>query len=181
MNSSEGTTPEAVAGLAAGLVELDALLAALSDTDYARRGAGVFSSSIGDHVRHCLDHVRALVEGVAAGRIDYDARTRGTPIEVDCGLARTEIARLLAELRTIAGQSFVLPVSVTVTFRDDAPPTWVESTLGRELGFVASHTVHHGALIAAIARTLGHAPPAEFGVAPATIAHLRRVAVEAGR
>jgi uncharacterized damage-inducible protein DinB len=52
----------------------------------------------------------------------------------------------------------------------------VETTVGRELAFVLSHTVHHNALIAVMARTLGVPVPDLFGYAPSTIAHLEKAA-----
>jgi hypothetical protein len=55
------------------------------------------------------------------------------------------------------------------------PPTEVETTVGRELAFVLSHTVNHNALIAVMALTLGVPVPDRFGYAPSTIAHLEEV------
>ena len=47
------------------------------------------------------------------------------------------------------------------------------SSIGRELAFVASHTVHHFALLAAHCQQHGIPTPADFGKAPATVAHER--------
>jgi hypothetical protein len=48
----------------------------------------------------------------------------------------------------------------------------VETTVGREFAFVLSHTVHHNALIAVIAKLLGVQVPERFGYAPSTLAYL---------
>jgi uncharacterized damage-inducible protein DinB len=48
--------------------------------------------------------------------------------------------------------------------------------VGRELQFLASHTLHHYALIAALLRLQGVEPGEEFGVAPGTLEHRRRLA-----
>jgi hypothetical protein len=61
-----------------------------------------------------------------------------------------------------------------VTVSSAGPPVEVETTLGRELAFVLSHTVHHNALIDVIAKTLGVLVPDRFGYAPSTIAHLEK-------
>ena len=45
------------------------------------------------------------------------------------------------------------------------------SSIGRELGFLLSHTIHHCALIAVMMRLRGLATPPGFGVAPATMRH----------
>jgi hypothetical protein len=44
----------------------------------------------------------------------------------------------------------------------------VRSTLGRELAFVASHTIHHFAIVALLLRDMGIGVPARFGYAPST-------------
>jgi uncharacterized damage-inducible protein DinB len=61
-------------------------------------------------------------------------------------------------------------------FHHEMPSVEVETTVGRELVFVLSHTVHHNALIAVMARTLGVSVPDRFGYAPSTLAHLERPA-----
>ncbi|UCF67889.1 MAG: DinB family protein [Acidobacteriota bacterium] len=47
--------------------------------------------------------------------------------------------------------------------------TWSRSSVGRELRFLLSHTVHHFAIIGLMLRMLGGEPPAAFGVAPSTL------------
>jgi hypothetical protein len=49
----------------------------------------------------------------------------------------------------------------------------VRSTLARELRALASHTIHHYALVAVVLRLRGVAVPAHFGVAPSTWADAR--------
>lgn len=56
----------------------------------------------------------------------------------------------------------------------DGPTRAMRSTVARELLFVVSHTVHHNAIIGAIAALLGVRTPERFGYAPSTIAYLRR-------
>ena len=50
------------------------------------------------------------------------------------------------------------------------------STVRRELIFLVSHTVHHYALIAVMLRHQAVGLPADFGVAPSTLRHQRRLA-----
>jgi len=51
---------------------------------------------------------------------------------------------------------------------------WVFSNLARELQFLASHTVHHYALIALTLTALGVPVDADFGMAPSTLRHAER-------
>jgi hypothetical protein len=53
-------------------------------------------------------------------------------------------------------------------------PRWSDSSAGRELQFLISHTVHHYAVVAILLRLQGCDAAAEnpdFGVAPSTLAH----------
>ncbi|MBM4187475.1 MAG: hypothetical protein FJ206_09205 [Gemmatimonadetes bacterium] len=49
--------------------------------------------------------------------------------------------------------------------------SWSRSTLGRELQFLVSHSVHHFALIKLLLANDGPVLPREFGVAPSTLSH----------
>jgi uncharacterized damage-inducible protein DinB len=49
-----------------------------------------------------------------------------------------------------------------------------ETSLGRELAFVLSHTIHHNALISVMAMLMGVSVPERFGYAPSTIAYLEK-------
>lgn len=158
--------------LAELLNELDAALGAVTDEQYVQNPVGVVASSVGGHVRHCLDHVEALLGGIASGRVDYDQRTRGTIVERDRSAARAAIRRQCADVAMLGDELADCGVRLSATFAADAPPTHVTSTLGREALFVLSHTVHHNALIAAMCRTLNIRLPERFGYAPATVAYL---------
>jgi hypothetical protein len=56
---------------------------------------------------------------------------------------------------------------------DAEGPEWSESTVGRELQFLVSHTVHHFALIRLLLGGEGPVLGPDFGVAPSTVAHTR--------
>jgi uncharacterized damage-inducible protein DinB len=134
----------------------------------------VASSSVGAHVRHCLDHVEALLTGVECGEIDYDRRQRGTDVESDRDAALRVLRRQERRLLDFDPYPESLPLRLSTTIASMLPPIVVDTTLGRELAFVLSHTVHHNALIAVVARAVGVAVPERFGYAPSTIAHLER-------
>jgi len=152
------------AGQVACLLEqLAGVIAHLDDAHYRLERAREVSGSVGGHVRHCLDHVAALVSGLETGYIDYDARVRGTAIESRRETALAEIARLAARLESVARCSPDTPVWVDVGSADFAP-----STLARELAFVSSHTIHHFALVALLLHDVGVRVPPRFGYAPST-------------
>lgn len=156
------------------LDELARVVVSLTDEQYVQNPAGAVTSSVGAHVRHCLDHVRALLSGVEAGTIDYDSRRRGTNIETSRWAAILAMRESAEVLHAIPADAFDRPVEVSLTTTSRGPAVLAGSTLGREAAYVLSHTIHHNALIGAMVKTLGGSVPPRFGYAPATLAYLRR-------
>lgn len=145
------------------LDQLATVVAQLDDSHYRAVRTREVSGSVGGHVRHCLDHVAALVRGRENGHVDYDARVRGTAVESRRDAALEEIARLIECLQKLASCSQDTPVWVDLGSPDFAP-----STLARELAFISSHTIHHFALVALLLHDMGVRVPPRFGYAPST-------------
>jgi uncharacterized damage-inducible protein DinB len=143
----------------------------LRDDQYAQRPVGVIPGSVGAHVRHCLDHVAALGAARATGRLDYDHRERGTPVETDRAAALAAVRDHAAELLGWTADDLSTDVRLRVTLTADGEPVEVGTTLGRELAYAVSHTIHHNAILGAMVRTLGGSPPERFGYAPSTLRH----------
>jgi uncharacterized damage-inducible protein DinB len=153
------------------LQQLQAVVACLSDGQYAQRPVGVVNSSIGLHVRHCLDHVRSLLVAIETGELDYDQRDRGTEIESDRAAALASIKSLRNCLANLNEHVIEQPLRLSVLMTSDGVPFRFQTSVGREMAYVLSHTIHHNALVGTMVRTLGGWLPDRFGYAPATIAH----------
>lgn len=154
------------------LEHLAGVIRGLDDSAYGRipsEGGG----SIGAHVRHCLDHVEALLGGAAGGRLDYDRRSRGSLVEARRDAALETIERLDRGLAALEAADLARPLAVVSLLAAESPPAEMTSTLGREIAYVASHTTHHNALIGWLARAAGQRVPDGFGYAAATLAWLR--------
>lgn len=127
-------------------------------------------ASPGAHARHVLDVLECLFEGLEARAVDYTERKRRPDVERCPEVGLREMRRGLERIRRLEREDDDLPLQV----RSDAGQSWTRSTLARELQFVATHVVHHYALIRL---TLSHqdieAPP-DFGVAASTLAHRDR-------
>jgi uncharacterized damage-inducible protein DinB len=156
------------------LDEMCHVVGGLSDAQYVQKPVGVMSSSIGGHVRHWLDHVSALLASVETGRLSYDHRERGTSIETDRWAALAAITQLAVRLRDLRASDLDRPLDVESLLAADDEPQTFGSTVGRELAYVVSHSVHHNAIIGAMVQTLGGRVPPRFGYAPSTIAHAAR-------
>ncbi|MBB6431293.1 DinB family protein [Algisphaera agarilytica] len=156
------------------LGQLARLVDQLDDTAYNTKPVTTYGGSIGGHVRHCLDHVSALLCGTHGDLIDYEARERGTDIETNPVSACSELQRLdtaLAELPEDVGQ---LEVTTSILLTPSGPALKAPSSVARELAFVLSHTIHHNAMIGGMAKALGSDVPADFGMAPGTLEHQRK-------
>lgn len=151
------------------LDDLGGVLMQVGTDQYRARPATGVSGSVGAHVRHVLDHVAALVEASSAGELCYDERQRGTRIEVDPAAALSQIYGLQLGLERMAArhQDQHVRVRSQIDRRGRCIASW--STLGRELAFVISHTIHHQAIIALLlAEGASVAVPERFGYAPST-------------
>jgi len=135
----------------------------------ARPGA----SSVGAQFRHILDHYAALFGGLPSRRVNYDARQRDRALEVDQVAAAAAARQWIGALDTLKAASGNLQLTVQSDSGGGPDhPDWRESSLGRELQFLASHTVHHYALIKLLLEGHGVRLDDDFGMAPSTRAHL---------
>lgn len=137
-------------------------------------GAPPYACPVGAHLRHVIEHYEALLLPPAIGLADYDARARDAELERCPRLARR---RLLALQTLVSGwPDLALDTPVRVRGQGGLAGDFsftVSSTLGRELVFVASHAVHHFALLQAHCQRHGIHTGDTFGMAPGTVAHER--------
>ena len=150
------------------------LLESLPDGLYTGTSPFTPGGTVGRHLRHCVDFFERFFDGVPAGRVDYSGRRRDPAVETSRAAALSRLAGLEARLAAAAGLDpgrsiLVRPEDDDSDPRD--PEAWSRSSIGRELRFLASHTLHHFALIAVLLRALGQHIDPEFGVAPSTLRH----------
>lgn len=148
------------------------LLERHSNESYDSSDIHTFGSSIGSHMRHVLDHYSSFLSGLESGTINYDARSRGTSDDriLKSGIGRAR--NVLSQLQEAAIDPDQ-PVNVIVSANTLEDEGRSQSTLARELKFLASHTVHHYALIAIASRMQGILTPESFGVAPSTLKYMQ--------
>jgi hypothetical protein len=141
---------------------------------HAGPGRPPYAGLVGSHLRHVIEHFEALLFPAVTGSVDYDSRPRDADLDASPHVARTRLQALQTALTDTTAASFAEPLQVLghgglegeCSFR-------VMSSLGRELAFVASHTIHHFALLADHCRRQGIPTPEGFGKAPSTRAHER--------
>jgi hypothetical protein len=139
----------------------------------ARRPLG-YAGPVGAHLRHVIEHYEALVFPAAHGVVDYDRRARDRELERSPAMARERLLAVRAQLNAWAPRALRMSVQVHGQSGTDGAFNFaVASSIARELVFLASHTVHHFALLAPHCRQHGIPMPADFGQAPSTVAHTR--------
>lgn len=167
--------PSACQGLSAAACHLLGqcrdLVESLNDAAFVAPSPRLGGGTIGQHLRHTLDHYRAIVS--AQGVIDYDRRERDVPMETDRAQALRVIDETREKLLALAPAGDASPVVIRVMIASDGAETQLGSTLGRELAFATHHGVHHQAMMKSIATELGARVDQSFGRAPSTL-HFER-------
>lgn len=156
--------------LSGALQEVLDLLVALDSKQYQEIGVKGFSSSMGAHTRHCVDHVDALLLGLDEGEIRYDRRERGTQIEQDLEYAIKAIQDRQVQIHGLPAEVLECDVRVAALVTAESGEQIFRSSGEREALYVFHHTVHHLALMAAHAAQMGIELDQTVGRAPATIA-----------
>ncbi len=136
----------------------------------------VYARAVGPHLRHIVEHYQAVLTALptASRCVDYDARDRDLRMqsepEATLGALRQTITQL-SICAEDAGHTLAMPLATRLQagLSGELEAT-VPTTLGRELLFLASHTVHHYALLGHYCREAGVDLGPDFGKAPATIA-----------
>jgi len=150
------------------LVQMRSLIERMNDDSYAMPAPGRSSGGVGGHVRHCLDHISALVNATRSGVVEYDQRRRGTPVETCRMAALQEIAELAGRLACLDASVLDEPVLVESQIDPAGAIILARSSVCREVAFVISHTIHHNAIVAQLLANRDVDLDARFGVAPAT-------------
>lgn len=158
-----------------------AFLGGLDPEGYTRKCPRLFHSTIGQHVRHSIDHFAAVAASLDGVAIDYDHRQRETPVERHSAAAMTAIQEILTRLALLTGKDLAAPVRVRIMVSAEGQEAELGSTLGRELAFATHHATHHFAMIASIAGEFGCQIPSGFGKAPSTVHNERRLCGESDR
>ena len=140
----------------------------ISDRQYTYNNQKYFKSGVGKHIRHILDFYDSFLTS-SNGRIDYDDRQRVEDVESNRLAAISKINSIIKGLEKLSSVNKPVQVKNDDTASTDAEVVFTPSTIARELKFLASHTVHHFAIIAMILRLQNYEIPEDFGVAPSTL------------
>ncbi len=136
----------------------------------------VYAQAVGPHVRHVIEHYQALLHALSSDTacVDYDARNRDLRVQTDPTQTLSALGHLMEKMKSLAAnESLNLETPLTTRLKAGSQGELelsVTTTLGRELLFLSSHSVHHYALLAQYCRAAGVELGHDFGKAPATVA-----------
>jgi uncharacterized damage-inducible protein DinB len=146
-----------------------ALVERLDEAYFTYRSELCPGGTVGAHFRHCLDFYDSFLEGLGSGRIDYDDRKRDAASESAPARAVERFRDVLRSLEAVPERDRGRPLLVRGDGSREGDGGRCGSTVGRELQFLLSHTIHHFALIGFMLRAKGLEVDASFGVAPSTL------------
>lgn len=173
MSESTMERDSVISGCMESCKRLMVVLETVTQDQYSATWQG--RDGIGPHVRHCLEHMTALRQGLDGGIIAYDARERNRILETDpvaCGCA---VQAWMTWLSSLDPEALDAPVETLQLPHVDGAPVRAQSSLRRELLFLTSHTIHHLALVGMLASLHGIVLPETIGLAYATQAHEQRL------
>jgi hypothetical protein len=150
------------------LHQMRTMIERLDDANYVRPAPGRTTGGIGGHVRHCLDHVSALIAGTRTGLCAYDRRQRGTEVETSRSAAIDAITDLMIELLHLDIATLDSEVFVETQLDPAGAMIITRSSVCREVAFLVSHTIHHNAIVGQMMQSRGLEVAPRFGLAPAT-------------
>lgn len=121
------------------------LLDAIDSTVYQNSSVAPYYSSIGSHLRHCLDFFDCIVNGLDNNQIDLTARKRDERIAMDRTAAKSKIYELQQTFTSYLDTDTNYILHVT----DDlgTGKAEVSYTLESILAYANSHATHHYAII----------------------------------
>ena len=146
------------------------LLDQVTEASFCESRPGI--SSIGAHMRHVLDRYFSFFNGLSDLTVDYDARKRDPAIESNLESARFAVVSIERRLKDLDLKANTA-LTVKETVHHLSSQVLIESSLARELMGLITHTTHHLAIIAMIARAQGYELEDDFGKAPSTLVYER--------
>ncbi|MDK8462314.1 DinB family protein [Marinobacter sp. SS13-12] len=183
-NSSSGSfnCEELVAENAHAINQLAELLFVVPGQLYRQTFGAKNQHVIGKHVRHIIDHYMALLTAAhrqSAGPLDYEKREREERLELDNHAACNKLLAIINSLGRLAE----VPQNTLLTMEhlSDEQRRTVSTSIDRELVFLASHTIHHMAIIAMLAEQGGVEVSDGFGVHPSTLRHQQQLQMQMAR
>lgn len=151
------------------LKDKSVILSKISSADYIQKHPMIYNASVGQHVRHILDHFSALVSSTTNdnGVADYDSRQRNTAIETSVSAAREKMELIEKEIDLI-NFADIRNIKAQFMIDKDGNTISIDSNFERELSFCAHHALHHMSFINLMLTNMNYTIDKDIGKAPST-------------
>ena len=171
--------PELVKAAQEALLQGLDLLFQLGDTKYSQAARAPFNASIGGHYRHVMEHFQCLIEGLPAGKVNYDARRRNPRMENEVTFASIATWDVWRAMKKWSEETLERKCTTanSVAYQSESAAL-IESNIGRELAYCIGHAIHHYAIVRLICNEVGVEVPRDFGYAPSTLKHQSSLAAD---
>lgn len=150
------------------LLNVQSLCGLLNHENYNQKLEILSGSSIGQHIRHIVEFYICLFTGYNTGTVNYDNRERNLLI---VNLPEYAVSTLEDIKNQLIGAHMDKSINLDHMLGDET--FTLQTTLARELYYLAEHSIHHFALI-----KIGFSTsfpeislPQNFGVADSTVRH----------
>lgn len=138
----------------------------LTEPEYGWKSPDV-TASVGQHVRHIVDHYHCFFQGLGEPLLSYDSRARDARLETAPRLGTEQLLSVAQQLLDM-DQSNGQAVTLSLLVAPESEPMLVNSSCDRELLYLQSHTLHHMALIQVLLSLQNLPVHPEFAIAPST-------------
>lgn len=147
------------------------LLAGLDDGTFTQVPGNMAPHQVAGHMRHIIEFYECFLDGIDRLHVDYDSRRRDPLLGTSRAAAMARIEGLIdrLELDPSLREDGAIFVRLEDASALNVPEPFLMTSVGRELQALASHTIHHFALIAVTLKALGRQVAVDFGVAPSTL------------
>jgi len=157
------------------LAQLVELVARMRAPRYQQHFGSHSPHTVGKHVRHIIDHYEIFLHHLqndSVATVNYENRLRDESLETVPAIACDRLQKICDHLLDLddADRQSAVPVDHPTT----RTSITLDSSVGRELAFLSSHTIHHMAIIGLLAEQMGLEPAPDFGVHPSTLRHWHR-------
>jgi len=128
-------------------------------------------ATIGEHVRHFIDFQTCFLGQFEKGTVNYDKRERNSDFSESPKKALHALNVVKMKLKKFYGYAQNKKVTIQISISSEGSQSEAQSTLERELVFIADHGVHHLASVNIIGKFVGFEMPREFTQHFSTLIH----------
>jgi uncharacterized damage-inducible protein DinB len=176
-HSSASDISELIEESTQALSQLAQFVSGLSPDQYQRSFGLQGQHTTGRHVRHIIDHYDVFLHALddeSRCKVNYEHRRRERALERAPDIACRRLLTVCRVLPQLENDDHRRPI--LLDYPTGTRTIELDSSIGRELVFLSSHTIHHTTIIGLLAEQLDIRPPKDFGVHPSTLRHWQREA-----